>query len=396
MADSLLCSQCGGPLFAGRCLPCDTRRWSRFLHREVVRLVVLAVVAAAAFLATRAIAADDEQVRRNQATSWFAVAQEELRAGRVSDGLAALRRAAIKDPENVAYGLALAGALAQGGRDDEARRQLLKLRGDRPEDPDINLQLARLEARAGDAAAARRYYENAVAALWRPEQADRRRAVRVELIDMLLARDERARALSELLVLEANLPAEVAVRVQVGRRFLQAGDPSRALDHFGRALREQPEHRNALAGAGEAAFALGDYARARRYLDAVAGDAERLAGLRDVAGLVLAGDPLAPRLGAAERRRRMAAAIEQAALRLDACQNASPAGSRAELESLQAEARLVAAALNRRAGGRDIVEDGLDLVYRMEREAEERCATPAAPFDRALLLIGRRHGFGEM
>lgn len=51
--------------------------------------------------------------------------------------------------------------------------------------------------------------------------------------------------------LVANLPGDVAVQVQVGRRFLDAGDPRGALDHFVRALRMDPDNGGTLAGAGE-------------------------------------------------------------------------------------------------------------------------------------------------
>jgi Tfp pilus assembly protein PilF len=357
-------------------------------------LSLLACIAAGAFLVTRTIAAADERLRHQQAAAWFDVAQEKLRAGRIDDALIGLRRAVVKHRDNRPYRLALTRALLASGRDEEARRLLLALRDAQPEDPDTNLQLARLEARSGDGDAARRYYQNALAALWRSDQVERRQLLRLELIDLLLARDERARALSELLVLAANLPENAAAWVPVGRRFLDAGDPRRALDHFTRALRAEPGNRDALAGAGESAFALGDYVRAQRYFGAIGGD-ERVADLREVTRLVLTGDPLAPRLGATERRRRLIAAFEQATGRLESCLGMAPAGADPELESLRSEARALAPALDRRGTPRDVIDDGIDLVYRIERIAERRCPAPAAPFDRALLLIGRRHGFED-
>jgi tetratricopeptide (TPR) repeat protein len=395
MPEPLLCPTCGGSLIAGRCLACDARRWSRFVHREIVLLSLLAGVAVVAFLVTRAIAADDERLRHQQAAAWFEVAQQRLRTGRIDDALVGLRRAVVKDRENRPYRLALTRALVASGRDEEARRMLLDLRDAQPEDPDTNLQLARLEARRDDGDAARRYYEYALAALWRPDQAARRRLLRLELIDLLLQRDERARALAELLVLAANLPEDAAAYVPVGRRFLDAGDPRRALDHFVLALRAEPGNRDALAGAGDSAFALGDYLRALRYLGALPATDERMADLREVARLVLAGDPLAPRLRAAERRRRLIAAFQQATSRLEMCLAMATAGAAPRLESLRDESRVLATALNRRGTPRDVIDDGVDLVYRIERAAEQGCAVPAEPLDRALLVIGRRYGFGD-
>jgi hypothetical protein len=212
---------------------------------------------------------------------------------------------------------------------------------------------------------------------------------------MLLARRERRRALSELLVLAANLPDDAALHVRVGRGFLDAGDPRRALDHFALVLRAEADNRGALVGAGESAFALGDYVRARRYLDAVPGGDERVADLREVARLVLAGDPLAPRLRAAERRRRLIAAFEHATSRMDTCLANPAAGSRAALEPFQTEARAFAPAMIRRTLPRDTIDDGVALVDRVERAVEQHCPMPAAPLDRALLLIGRLRGFED-
>jgi tetratricopeptide (TPR) repeat protein len=387
---------CGGSLIAGRCLPCDARRWAGLVHREIVLLAVLVGVAAAAFALTRAVAASNEELRRREAAMWFDTGGQALRAGRLEPAVTSLRRAVARDRGNRQYRLALAGALAESQRDDEARDVLLAMREAQPEDPETNLQLARLEARGPDLDAARRYYQNALAGLWRPERADERRRVRLELIDFLLAHDQRARALSELLVAAANLPEDSAGEARLGRLFLQAGDPRRALDHFTQVLRRDPRDATTLVGAGEAAFELGDYARARRYLAAApAGDA-RVEDLRNVARDVIEGDPLAARIGPAERRRRLTTAFEQAGRTLTQCAPATEAAARVELESLDAEARAFAATLRRARGvDRDLIEDGLDLIVRIETAVEQRCGAPAAALDRALLLIGRRHGLGD-
>lgn len=179
--------------------------------------------------------------------------------------------------------------------------------------------------------------------------------------------------------------------------FLAAGDPRFALDHFVRAIRLNADHADALAGAGEAAFELADYSRALRYLNAAPREDTRVAELREVARLVLSGDPLAPRVGAGERRRRLLVAFQQAAQRLETCLSDPSLKVKASFEPLRDEVRAFQAALDlpRRREPRDLVDDGVDLVYRIERGVEQRCGMPPAPLDRALLLIGRRHGFEE-
>lgn len=174
--DASRCLVCGSLLIAGRCLSCDTRRWSRFVHRELILLTILVSVTIAAFFGTRAVAHSNDALRRRQAAAWFDAAQHASHGGNVETAVAALRRAVTKDPENRRYRLTLADALAASRLDDEARRALLALREAQPEDPETNLRLARLEARGADANATRRYYQNALAGLWRPEQVEERRA----------------------------------------------------------------------------------------------------------------------------------------------------------------------------------------------------------------------------
>jgi tetratricopeptide (TPR) repeat protein len=204
--------------------------------------------------------------------------------------------------------------------------------------------------------------------------------------------------LSELLALTANLPPDSALQTRVGAMCLSAGDPRLALDHFSRAIDIDSKNERALAGAGQAAFQLADYSSALRYLNAAPKDEPRLAELREVARLVLQGDPLAARLRANERRQRLSAALQQAARRLDGCSNLPPGSANASLEPLRNELEEFQSERETARKGqdsRDAIDEGVDLAYRIERAAAQSCPLPPTPLDRALLLIGRRHGFGE-
>lgn len=398
MTQASRCPQCGGALIVGRCVPCDTRRWAGLVHREIIILAALVVVTVVAFIGTRAVAISNEVLRREQAAAWFDAAQSATGSDNPGAAVTRFRRAVLKDPENRQYRLALADALTAYFLEEEAQRVLVALREAQPEDPEANLRLARL-ARASDPDAARRYYQAASAGLWQPEHADTRRQVQAELIQFLLDQDEQARALSELLVLAANLPEDAAVHAQVGRMFLAAGDPGVAHDRFLDAIRLDADNEDALAGAGEAAFALGEYADALRYLNAVPPENESALALRELTELVLTADPLAPRLGASERRRRLTAAFQQAVQRLEAClaDAATSASASASLAPIHDEALVFTSVLElpARRAPQDFVDDGLDLTYRIERAVDGNCDTPSAPLDRALVLIGRRHGFEQ-
>ena len=306
----------------------------RLVHRELVVLLWLAIVAVGAFLLTRAFAGANGRMRKGDAAAWYAIGQQAL-----SDG------------------------------------------------------------RSGDGVEARRYYQSALNSVWRVEQSDVRRRLRLELITLLLAHDEKSRALSEILALSANLPDTAVAHVETARLFVASGDPRHALDQFAQALARNPRDGSALAGAGEAAFALGDYPRARRYLSDAPRDLARVVELRELTDLVLTNDPMAPRIPADERTRRLFAGIQHARQRVVACLAASSGEDPAVRAGLEALQRAVAAfepTLSPRAVREktDILESGLELVQRMEQQTERGCA-PVTARDRALLLIAAAHGIGE-
>ena len=154
-------------------------------------------------------------------------------------------------------------------------------------------------------------------ALWQPARLDERRALRGELIDVLLTRGATDRALAEVLKLSGEIPDEAADHVRVGQLLLRAGSPARAEAQFAAALRRAPHDMAALAGAGAAAFAAGDYEHARDFLSRIPGGADN--GTLRLAELVIDMDPLQPRLTARERDRRLARAVDALADRAAAC-----------------------------------------------------------------------------
>ena len=274
-------------------------------------LVVLSALVMAGFLLTRAAAGANRRLRLADAVAWYDAGERQLARGQTETAIQSLRRAAVINRDNQSYRLALAAALATDHQDDPARQVLLGVRDSTPEDPDVNLQLARLEARRDDVTAAVQYYQNALHGSWGFDRSDARRQVRVELICYLLGHEQRGRALSELLVLEGNLPDDARLQTEVGQLFLEAGEPRRGLERFRQALRSDPKNEAALTGAGEAAFDAGDYPSAQRFLRAVTSPSGRVSELRAIADLVLTRDPLRPGLSERERQERIADAQER-------------------------------------------------------------------------------------
>ena len=365
------------------------------VHREALQLILLLLGVAAAFFLTRALAASNREIALRDAAEWHRRGQQAMAAGRPADAIAALRRAAAKDSANRQYGLALARALDLADDDEAARRVLLALRDSAPEDSRINLGLARLAASRQDMTEALRFYRNALYAPWHPDLDEARRAVRIELIEFLLPNGQIERAISELYALSRDIPDEVDDHLRLGRLFTRAGDHSRALTQFEDTLRLDEANAEALAAAGEAAFILGRYPLARDYLRRLPDASPALDNLRTIADLVLSRDPVAPRLGARERRRRLLANVDDARQRLDRCLTARTAGQPATEDlDLQAEVDRFAAEIEKaRTLEQDTLEMGMELIDRMVRRAVEACGPPSA-LDQALTLIGRQHGYG--
>jgi Flp pilus assembly protein TadD len=370
----------------------DTVERAALIHREIFQLSVLILVAIGAFLLTRAVAASNREMSLRDAAEWYRHGQQAINAGRVDDAIDSLRRATVKDRSDKRYVLALARALALKQDNDAARSVLITLRESAPEDPDINLQLARLAAARSDVTEALRFYHNALYAPWSTEQADARRGVRLELIRFLLTHDQNSRAISELLALSTDLPDDTPLRLEVAQLFAKAGDNGHALDQFQRALRLAPENSEALAGAGQAAFRLGDYMLARTYLRG-APEADDVKNTREVVDLVLSNDPLANRLKSTERRRRLVADFSYAQQRLGMCLEERGGGQpTGDAPALQREAHLFEDQLKPPAIlEQDTVESGVDLIDRIERLVVQRCGPPTA-LDQALVLIGHQHG----
>jgi tetratricopeptide (TPR) repeat protein len=358
------------------------RPWSALVRREVIALAVLVALAAAVFGLTHAAAAAHRRLRLRDAEAWYSKGTTRLASGDAVGAAEALRRATAIARNNQTYQLALATALSAADADAAARRVLLQLRDRAPESAEVNVRLARLEASRGDVTAAMRYYQSAVHGIWPTESPEPRRAVRIELIQYMLEHDQKGRALAELLVLEDNLPPKADDHLRAARLFLEADDARRALSHFEIALKLTPRSTDALVGAAQAAFAIGDYVRARRYLHTT-GD-PRVEELRAIVDFISTRDPLAPRISGAERRRRLLLDMDDVSSRLSEC-------SSAEAEPLLADIKAFMPRAKARRQEEGTIEDGVALINRVEEQLPTSCGA-LRPLDRALLIIGRRHG----
>jgi tetratricopeptide (TPR) repeat protein len=356
------------------------------LASELPRLIVLMLVTAGAFVGTQWFARHERARQLGDAAAWRERGDVALRTDAAGASIMAFRRAVSLNRNDRASALGLAEALTRSAQRDEAQRVLESLRDQRPDDAEITLRLARLAANRGDSTAATHNYQRALYAL-APDPAQRL-AIRLEVGDYLLRRGRRAEALSELIAAAPDAASRPQQRLTLAELLLRSGEPRLALQEFRGLLAGDASNGAALVGAGEAAFALGEYAVAAVYLRQVAlspSVGRKLA----IATAVVTHDPLAPRLGRSERRRRARANLSATDDRLRGCRGThTDLPGRAALDSGVADIETLIRSGAR--GGRDAIEDGLAAIDHAERAIATYCS-PVEPTDEALGIIARMH-----
>jgi tetratricopeptide (TPR) repeat protein len=373
----------------------EVPRVNRILNNEIVLLAVLSVAAFGVFIFTRHMATHERQLNAKIAAVWFERGEQYLKAGETDKAIRSFRSATAKVRNDPKYTLALANALAAEKHTQEAQSLLFRLREADPENPDVNLSLARLAAQQGDIQEAVRYYQNALYGRWAGDQLDRRQQVRFELVRFLLAHQQQYLATSELFVLQNRVPDSAAAHIEIAKLFVEANDLPHALQEYAAAIRLDGSNDEALTAAGQVAFQLGNYQQAEEYLRAAVEakpDSQDTRHLLRLTSLVLSVDPLLLHLTSWDRKNRLRAAIELSKTRLESCLSQMPDDkASAELQSLKAEAIAMEAMLRAKSPpDTDAVRAGVDLVFRMQQAASGACGRPSEA-DQALLLIGRQH-----
>jgi Flp pilus assembly protein TadD len=396
---SIICPACGRPAQPGEeCPQCLNGRIYRFAHRELILVFLLAVIAVAAYFGTRAFADANRRMHLRTASWWYREGEAYLQEKQPEQAIIAFRRASVNDRDNRLYAGALAQALQTAGKDKEATELLRQLRDAAPEDPGVNVELGRIAGREDDVRSAIRYYHNALYGIWQGDNIDARRTqVRRELIEFLISNHAHDQALAEILALRSHLDNEPASYLELGRLFLRAGDAQRAFAEFRDALRQEPHSQAALAGAGEAAFAAGDYSHAHRYLSEVATPAPAMRSRLDLATLVLQHDPVEPRLTGGERYQRLVSDVDAAARRLQPCRvQQLPPAKATPLETAQDKLDSLQPLLTPENFKSDpnLSFSALEVVYEAEQAAAGACGEPQG-IDMALLLIGQKYRRGE-
>jgi tetratricopeptide (TPR) repeat protein len=400
------CPQCGKVIPSDRvgCPSCAANgTFLRSLSRETILLLCVPVLAAL-FAITSTAAKIYHSQQRALAQEWYLRGEAGLKSGRAPEAIKDLGRALAYSRDNRLYRLRLAQALLAADRPEEAGPYLLNLWQHEPGNGTVNLELARLAVRRGEASAAIRYFHNAIYGVWEKDPENQRRQVRLELCEYLLSRGERQAAQAALIGLAADLPKDAGLYAHVGTLFLKAEDYSQALGTFRQALNLDPAQQTALTGAGEASFRMANYRDARRYLErAVRSDPQDVPAARrlEMTNLILSLDPLERGLSSPERTRRVVRAYQQAVERLRGC--AQKRGEALEgqqpmtdLQTAYAQAMQMGPRVRETVLRRDsdLLMRTLELVFEIEELTARDCGPPA-DVDLALLLIARKRGGAE-
>lgn len=370
-------------------------RWQflRKLHREAAILIGLAGLAAALWVGVTALSELYAAQQDALANRWAGRGSTDLKSGKYKQAVDDFHSALRYSHDDYDQQLGLAEALLGTKRTDEAAVYLETLWEQQPENGLVNRELARIAAGKGDVRQALRYYHNAIYASWRGNADFERRETRWELIKYLLNLDARAQAQSELISLAADVGDDPAPQIELGQYFLRVGDAPHALAAFELRLKANPRNAEALSGAGTAAFQLGEYPRAERYLrEAVAEQPEDhdIAGRLQVVDAAVHLNPYRRDISDAERKRVTIAAFDTAGQRLKSC--AAAANSPYNGQTLLAAWNQLKPHLNESELARDpdAVNRAMNLVFEAERQASAQCGS-GFPSDTALLLISGTH-----
>ncbi|HET9184428.1 MAG TPA: tetratricopeptide repeat protein [Candidatus Angelobacter sp.] len=367
---------------------------SWYAAREPLVIVVLSLSAIAFFFLVSGLSGLYQRTLSSRASLWSARGENNLSAGRVADSINDFQVALTYSRDNFDYELSLAQALLKLKRTEEARVYLISLWQRQPENGSVNLQLARIYAGKGDVTQALRYYHNAIYAVWSGNAEAQQLSTRLELVRFLLDHKAFTQAEAELIAVGRNLPENPSLQVGIADLFMRVPDYDRALLLYRRALRFNRRNPDVLTRVGRAAFELGQYKLAERYLKAAL--AERPGDAQS--GQLLATCTAVQKLDpynfwfSRERDRMVLSDFATAGTRLNSCLSTASAAGNPALQALHDQWTDMKSTLNRKSlrVHPDLSNSVMDLVFNIERETSSFCGSPTGD-DQLLLLIAKRH-----
>jgi tetratricopeptide (TPR) repeat protein len=249
-------------------LTADERSQKRKLVvRDTVALLTLLVVTLVLFTGTVFLFRAFSNLRDRLAQRWLARGEAALHSGNPAQAVDDLRSALAYSPGQQNIQIDLAEALAGAGRIQEATSYFTTLWEAEPGSGIINLQLARLAVRQSDESEALERYRASIYGNWEGDGTVRRREVRLELVNYLIGIHRYVPARGELIIASGNAPDNPATKLPIAALMEKAGDANNASQIYKAILQHSPHNLPALEGAARTAFALGNFAQTRDYVD---------------------------------------------------------------------------------------------------------------------------------
>ncbi|MGA7523268.1 MAG: hypothetical protein WBW84_12500 [Acidobacteriaceae bacterium] len=237
----------------------------RLILRDAASLFSLFLITVLIFLLTLLLYRSFRNHQQELGLRWKARGEAALRDGHPIQAIDALRSALAYVPDRDTE-IDLAMALARAGKTVQATAYFNTLLETAPGDGVINLALARLAAKQGNERLAIQRYQAALDGTWEGNGYDRRREVRLELVNYLLSRKEYTPARNQLFIAASNAPDDPAIKDEIAALFEKTQDPLDALSLYRAVAAHRDAPLAAFEGAGRTAFNLGLYRVASDYL----------------------------------------------------------------------------------------------------------------------------------
>jgi tetratricopeptide (TPR) repeat protein len=334
------------------------------------------------------------------ADEWFAAGEERFQAGDADGALTDYQNALVYSPNNTKFQFHLAAALAAGRHYDQARPYLLALLSESPGSGEVNLQLARIAAQHNSLPDAERYYQGAIYGEWNGDDPIATRwQIRREFCDFLIGKGALNQAIPAVIDLAENTPdGDTAGLRVVGQLLLRAQQWSRAQQVYRSLLSGDRHDEEALAGAGRAAFELGEFTDSLDDFNRLPSERRAqpdIARAYETAHRALAMSPYLGGLSGQVRAQRTENALSVAQTRAQICARQSGVSlletpPRTELQIAYATTQT----MDENWGLRDLrefpdrLESAMQTVFSIENAAAKECGEPQGD-DRALWLLGR-------
>ena len=201
-----------------------------------------------------------------------------------------------------------------------------------PENALANLGEARMAAEQGKTADAAKFYRRAIDGTWPAGQDQNRMQARFELASLMEKAGQRTQAIAELLAALGPAAHDTTVKNKIGQLLLSYGAPREAADVFRNMAQPDDRDSNAFAGLGAADLAMENYQDASNALQKAlqlnpADEASKTQ--LELSERVLALDPNARGLRAAERYKRSKELLQAEVRRFDQCQPGNAAADQA-------------------------------------------------------------------